>query len=79
MDGSRFNHQTKSLVKVNSKELGKTLEDPMSLVAVERDIGVELVLQDPLVSDCTCRMKNEGPGVVSDQSMEILFHGAVPV
>lgn len=42
MDGSRFNHQTKSLVKVNSKELGKTLEDPMSLVAVERDIELSL-------------------------------------
>jgi hypothetical protein len=49
--GARFHKRAESLIVVDSGALSKTPKDPMSFVAIECLVGVELVREDPFASD----------------------------
>jgi hypothetical protein len=51
VNSSRLHHMTKGLIKVHTRSLGKTMENPARLVPLEGAIRLKLVLEDPLASD----------------------------
>jgi hypothetical protein len=79
-DGGRLDDEVKGLIVVHLGELCEPLEDPASLVPVKRVIRLELVLEDPLVSDDigTRRPRNQVPHVVRQQGL-VLLHSATLV
>jgi hypothetical protein len=50
-NSSRLHHRTKGLIKVHTRPLGKTAENPARLVPPKEAIRLKLVLEDPLTSD----------------------------
>src|SRR6266540_5063370 len=50
-DGGRFHDRAKSFVEVDAVLLGKTSEDPASLVAIKGAIGFELMTIYPFAGD----------------------------
>jgi hypothetical protein len=53
----------------------------VSLVPLQRTIGVELVLENPFVGDDVGAngARDKIPGVVGDQGNKLFFHGATSV
>jgi hypothetical protein len=77
----RLDHWTESLVIIHTKVLGEATEDSTSLVFVEGNINVKLVVEHPLASDDVGaeRMHDEIPCVVGEQGVVLLFHCVSPV
>jgi hypothetical protein len=74
----RLNHWTEGLIIVDAKSLGEVVKNRMSLVPVQGTVGIELVLEIPLVGDDigANRARDKILGVVGDQGSKLVFHGA---
>jgi hypothetical protein len=77
----RFDNQTKHLIEVNALLLRETMKHPACFVAVERAIGLQLVVKDPLAGDnvAILRRRHEIPSVITEESMILLGHSLEPV
>jgi hypothetical protein len=80
-DHGRLDHRTKGLIVVNTRSLDEAMKNPVSLVLLQRTVGVELVLKNPFVGDDVGAngARDKIPGVVGNQGSKLFFHGAVPV
>jgi hypothetical protein len=69
VDGSWLDHRVEGLIIVDIELVGEAVKDPTSLVPLQGDIGVELVIEDPIVSDDVGanRTRDKIPSVVGDQ------------
>lgn len=66
MDGRWLDNRTGSLIAVHARLLRVTTNNPPCLVSREGTIGIELMLEDPFVSDHISAMgvRDKGPCVV---------------
>jgi hypothetical protein len=80
-DRVRFDHRAEGLIVVSAGSLGEAVKNPASLVPFQGAIGIELVLENPLVShDVGANgVRDKIPGVVGDQGSKFFFHGIVPI
>ena len=80
-DHAWFNHGREGFVRVNTGLLRITTTNPPSLLAGERAIGVEFMPENPFPGDNIGAMwtRNEGPGVVEEEGVILVFHGMEPV
>jgi len=80
-DGSRLDNRAESLIKVNTRALSKSAEDPTSLIASERAIRMKLMTKYPFTRDevDAGRSGNEVPSAISLESLKFLGHGGPPV
>ncbi len=80
-DGGRFHDRAKSFIEVDAVLLGKTAEDPASLVAIKGAIGFELVMIYPFAGDDVGagRTRDELPRVVEAERVVLALHGGTPI
>jgi hypothetical protein len=80
-DGGRFDHQTESLIVVNSGALGKAPKYIAGLIPLQGLVGMQLQLEDPFPGDHVgaMRTRHQVPGVVGLESVVLLFHGTSPL
>ena len=80
-DGGRFHDRAKSFVEVDAVLLGKTAEDPASLVAIKGAIGFELMTIYPFAGDDVGagRTRDELPRVVEAERVVLALHGGTPI
>jgi hypothetical protein len=78
-NNGRLDHQAKGLIIVNAGPLGEVTKDPTSLVPIQSDIGLELVLEDPFAGDVVGAngAHDKIPGVVGNQGSKFFFCGGV--
>jgi hypothetical protein len=81
LDRGRLDHRAEGLIVVDVGSLGEAIKDLASLVPFLRAIGVELVLEDPFLSDHVRanEARKKITGVVGNQGSKFFFHGATPV
>jgi hypothetical protein len=77
----RLDHQAKCLIIVDVRSLSEATQDPVRLVSFQRAVGVELVIENPFVSDDVGAngVRDKILGVVGDQGSKLFFHGLVLV
>jgi hypothetical protein len=80
-DRGRLDHQAEGLIVVDAGLLGEAVKNPVSLVPVQRAVGIELVLKNPLIGDDVGAngTRDKILGIVGDQSSKLFFHGTTPV
>jgi hypothetical protein len=80
-DRGQFDNRTQRLVEVKALLLRETAKHPTCFIAVERTIGLQLVVKDPLAEDNVGvpRRRHEIPSVVAEESMILLGHNLKPV
>jgi hypothetical protein len=81
MDHGRLDHQAEGLIVVDAVSLGDAMKNSVSIVPFQRAIGIELVLENPLVGDDVGinGARDKIPSVVGDQGSKFFFHGAAPI
>jgi hypothetical protein len=81
VDRGRFDNWTEHLVEVNAVLLREATKHPACFVAVERAIGLQLVVKDPLARDDVgvTRRRHEIPSVIAEESTILLGHSLEPV
>jgi hypothetical protein len=81
VDRGQFDNQTERLVKVNALLLRETAKHPACFVAIERAIGLQLVVKDPLPRNDVGipRRRHEIPSVIAEESTILLGHSLEPV
>lgn len=77
----RLDDGAERVAEVDAGPLGKALDDPSRLVPLERAVGVQFVLEDPLAADDVdaVGMRNQFPSVVGTQGIELHLHRGAPV
>jgi hypothetical protein len=82
-DRGQLDHRAECLIVVGAVSLGvkPRTKDPVSLVPFQRAVGVELVLENPFVSDDVAAngARDKIPGVVGNQGNKLFFHGMAPI
>jgi hypothetical protein len=80
-DCGRLEHRAEGLIIVDAGSLGEVAKNPVSLVRFQGAVGIELVLENPLVGDNVGAngVRDKIPGVVGDQGSKFFFHGAAPI
>jgi hypothetical protein len=80
-DHGRLDHRAEGLIVVNAGSLGEAAKNPASLVSFQGAVGIELVLENPLVGDDVGAngARDKILGVVGDQGSKFFFHGATPI
>jgi hypothetical protein len=80
-DHGQLEHQAEGLIIVDVELLGEAVKAPTSLVAFQKSIGVELVLEDQFVGDDIGAngMRDKIVGVVGDQRSKFFFQGMEPI
>jgi hypothetical protein len=80
-NSGRLDDGDESLIIVDTRTLGEAVKNPVCLVSIKRPIRVKLVFEYPFAGDDIGerRLGDEGPGVVSDQSLEFILHSMPPV
>jgi hypothetical protein len=80
-DGGRLDHRTEGFVVVDPRTLGEAPKQIAGLVPLQRPVGVQLQLEDPFPGDHVGAMgtRHQVPGVVSLESLVLLFHGTPPL
>jgi hypothetical protein len=81
VDRSRLDHRDEGLIVVDAESLGEAVKNSTSLVPFQGAIGIELVLENPLVGDDVGSngARDKIPGVVGDQDSKFFFHGMMPI
>jgi hypothetical protein len=81
IDHGRLDYWAEGIIIVDVGSLGEATKDPASLVPFQRAVRVEVVLEDPFVSDDVGanRVRDKIPCVVDDQGSKFFFHGVAPV
>jgi hypothetical protein len=81
LDHGRFDHRAESLIVVDAGSLGEAVKDPVSLVPLQRTVGVELMLENSFAGDNVGAngARDKILGVVGDQGSKPFFHGTAPV
>jgi hypothetical protein len=81
VDHGQLDHRTKGLIVVNTRSLDEAMKNPVSLVLLQRTVGVELVLKNPFVGDDVGAngARDKIPGVIGNQGSKLFFHSVVPV
>jgi hypothetical protein len=81
VNSGRLDDRAESLIIVDTRTLGEAAKNPACLVSIKRPIRVKLVFEYPFVGDDIGKRRpaDEGPGVVSDQSLELILHSMPPV
>ena len=77
----RFDNLIEGLVIVDAVALAEATNHPARLVPGEGPIGMELMPEDPLARHDigTGRLRDEAPGVIIDEGLELVDHGSMPV
>jgi hypothetical protein len=80
-DRGRLDHRAEGLIIVDVGSLGEAVKNPASLVPFQGTIGIELVLENPLVGDDVGAngARDKILGVVGDQGSKFFFHGTTPI
>ena len=77
----RLNDWAKCLGKVNTRALSEATKNPTCLVTLQRTVGEELVLENPLAGDNVgmSGARNQIPSLVLKESSMFFFHGGPPI
>jgi len=77
----RFNDWAECLGKVNTRALSEATKNPTCLVTLQRTVGEELVLENPLAGDNVgmSGARNQIPSLVLKESSMFFFHGGPPI
>jgi hypothetical protein len=80
-DHGRLDHRAKGLIVVDAGSLGEAMNDPGSLVPLQRAVEVELMLKNPFAGDDIIAngARDKIPGVVGDQGIKLFFHDVAPI
>jgi len=81
VDNGWLDDKAESLIKVNTRSLSETTEDPTSLVALQRTVGMKLLLEDPLDGDgvCSWGMQHKVPSGALQQGTVLFRHSSLPI
>jgi hypothetical protein len=81
VNSGQFYNQAEGLIIVNIRALSETPKDPTGLVAIKGSVSMELVSEDPLVSDNVgaLRSGNQLPGPIADQGSVLFLHSCTPM
>ena len=79
--GGWFDKRAECLVEVDTWLLRETSKHPMSFIAIEGAIGLELVAKNPLAGDVVSipRRRHKIPSVVAEESAVLRSHSIEPV
>ena len=74
--GCWFHHRRESLMEIYSRSLREPSDNPSGFAPLERSVGVELVLEQPLPGDDIgmCWPRHQRPSAVGLQSIILRLH-----
>jgi len=77
----RLDDWAECLGKVNTRALSEATKNPTCLVTLQRTVGEELVLENPLAGDNVgmSGARNQIPSLVPKESSMFFFHGGPPI
>jgi len=80
-DSGWLHNRTERLIKIHTRTLSKSTENPSSFIAVKSTIRVELVSKNPFTSHNIGMRRPwyQSPGVVGNQSLKLLLHSTTPI
>ena len=80
-DGGGLDDRRERFPEVDAGPLVEPANDPPRLVAFQRAVGAQLVLEHPFAGDdaCSRRSVDEGPDAIAQQGIELGLHCCTPV